>query len=162
MNGPSLPIEFARISRKWPLTLVIYPDASEVQVLWALSVYKILSEAIENLRCREETSTNNIGFICIQNNRSHWHEAHKRILPTIRYWAAKKKFDAVVWTDLCSNFKKKTGNELNEDNIIKYLRNLEGETLCKAKTYICKAPEQIKTKIRLRIIQEFGWHLQKC
>jgi len=31
IDGPLLPIEFARISKKWPLTLVIYPYASEVQ-----------------------------------------------------------------------------------------------------------------------------------
>lgn len=156
-DGPSLPVEFARVSRKWPLTLVIYPDALEVQVLWALSTYKVLSEAVENLRYREETTTNNIGFICIRNNKKRYHKTHRKILSIIQNWAVKKKLDAVIWTDLCSNFKKKVGYKLNEDNVIRYLKTLESEALCRAKEYIFKAPEQIKTKIRNKVLQEFDW-----
>ncbi|MEM2969955.1 MAG: hypothetical protein QXR63_03350 [Candidatus Bathyarchaeia archaeon] len=156
-DGPLLPVEFARISKKWPLTLVIYPGAQEVQVLWALSTYKILSEAIENLRTREETTTNNIGFICIRNNKRKCHETHRKIPAIIQQWAAKKKLDAVIWTDLCSNFKEKTGKEFNEENVIKYLKTLDSEALCKAKEYVSKAPEQIKTQIRNKIMQEFHW-----
>jgi hypothetical protein len=155
-DGPFLPIEFARISKDGRLTLVLYSHASNVQTLWALSAYNDLKQSIENLACREETSKGNIGFANILNNSSHCNTV-PNILPIIQRWAREKKLDAVVWTDLCSNFK-----ELNEDNVIEYLRNLKGETLCKAKTYICKAPKQIKTKIRLRIIQEFGWLPQEC
>lgn len=155
-DGPFLPIELARISKNWPLTFVIYPNASDVEVLWAFSAYKNLGEAIENLRYREETSLRNIGFVCLQNNEKHCWDIHREILPIIECWAVKKSLDAVVWTDLRSNFKEKREKELNEDNVIEYLRNLKGETLCKAKTYICKAPKQIKTKIRNRITQEFG------
>lgn len=159
-DGPFLPIEFARISncisKDGRLTLVLYPCASSVQTLWALSAYNDLDQAIENLACREQTSKGNIGFACILDNSSRC-KTVPNILPIIQCWAREKKLDAVVWTDLRSNFKEKKQKELNEDNVIEYLRNLKGETLRKAKTYICKAPKQIRTKIRHRITQEFGW-----
>ena len=156
-DGPFLPIEFARISKNWPLTLVVYPNASDVQVLWAFSAFKNFGEAIENLRYREGTSLNNIGFVCLQNKNNYCHHAHTKILPPIKCWAANKSIDAVIWTDLCSNFKEKRGKEFNEDNVIEYLRSLNDATRCRAKEYICKAPKQIETKIRGRIAQEFGW-----
>lgn len=155
-DGPFLPIEFARISKDGRLTLVIHPNVSSVQTLWAVSAYNDLGQAIENLACREGTLKDNIGFACILNNSSRC-KTIPNILPIIQCWARERKLDAVVWTDLRSNFKEKTQKELNENNVVEYLRNLKGETLCKAKTYICKAPKQIETKIRLRIIQEFGW-----
>jgi len=155
-DGPFLPIEFARISMDGRLTLVLYPGASRVQTLWALSAYNDLKQAIENLACREKTSMNNIGFVNIMDNSSRCN-AVPNILPTIQCWAREKKLDAVVWTDLPSNFKEEEKKELNEDNVIEYLRTLKGETLHNAKTYICKAPKQTKTKILLRIMQEFGW-----
>jgi hypothetical protein len=157
-DGPFLPIEFARISEKngGRLTLVIHPNTWGVQTLWAISAYDDLNRAIENLACREKTPKCNIGFACILDNSSRC-KSVPNILPIIQCWAKEKKLDAVIWTDLCSNFKKKLGKELNEDNVIEYLRSLNGETKCRAEEYICKVPEQIKTKFRRRIIQELGW-----
>jgi len=155
-DGPFLPIEFVRISKDGRLTLVLHPGAWSVQTLWARSAYNDLKQAIENLACREETKEGNIGFANILNNSSRCSTV-PNILPIIQCWAREKKLDAVVLTDFRSNFKEKTLTEFNEDNVIEYLRNLKGETLRKAKTYICNAPKQIKTKIRHRIILEFGW-----
>jgi hypothetical protein len=155
-DGPFLPIEFARISKDGRLTLVLHPNVSSVQTLWTISAYNDLGQAIEDLACREETSEGNIGFACILDNSSRC-KTVPNILPIIQCWTKEKKLDAVVWTDLCSNFKKKLGKEPNEDNVIEYLRSLKGETRCIAKEYICKAPEQIQTKFRRRIIQELGW-----
>ena len=54
-DGPWLPIEYARKSDDGRLTLVIFPQAAEVQTLWAESTYDTLTEARKNLRSREKT-----------------------------------------------------------------------------------------------------------
>lgn len=158
-DGPFLPIEFARISRGKKLTLVLYPDASDIQTLWAYAAEMDLQQAIENLRERENIPPKyieSIGFVSIPDNRSRCN-----VVPNatnrIRSWAIGKKLDAVVWTDLPSNFPEKTCMKINEDNIIKYLKSLHGEELKRAKDYIEKVPPQIKTKIRRKIEQELGW-----
>lgn len=155
-DGPLLPVEFARVSQDGRLTLVLYPDVSDVPVLWARAAHKDLQQAIDNLRRREGTSTNSIGFLSIPDNRSRY-DVIPDILPRIRCWAKEKGLDAVVWTALPSNFQAKTKMEFNEDNVVKYLRSLKGDALHDAETYVRKAPEQIETKIRNRIRQEFGW-----
>ena len=155
-DGPLLPVEFARISQGGRLTLVLYPYTSEVQTLWAYAAHRDLQQAIEDLRKREETSTNHIGFLSIRDKSSRCNVIQD-ILPHIRHWAEEKGLDAVVWTDLPSNFKAITKMELNEDNVVKYLRTLTGDALKDAETYVRKAPDQIETKIRSRIRQEFRW-----
>lgn len=66
-DGPLLPVEFARVSQDGILTLVLYPDVS---VLWARAAHRDLQQAIDNLRRREGTSTNRIGFLFIPDNCS--------------------------------------------------------------------------------------------
>jgi len=158
-DGPLLPVEFARISKDWRLTLVLYPDASNVQTLWAYADCEDLQEAIDNLANREQTSKNNIGFVSIPDNRSQCNVVPE-ILPRIKLWAKQKELDAVVWTDLPSKFVEKTNMELNENNAVKYLlelKRMDCKAFQKAKEYIRRAPEQIETKFRKRIRQEFGW-----
>jgi len=115
--------------------------------------------ARENLRTREVTLTERIGFATIPRCESGcWGDP--AILERILGWGKKKGLDAVVWTGLKENserFRKKTGMELNEDNIIKYLKSLTGEKLENAREYIQKAPKQIDTKLRRRIQQELSW-----
>jgi hypothetical protein len=73
------------------------------------------------------------------------------ILDKIRSWATKKKLDAVVWTDLPLNFKEEKRKELNENNVIEYLKSLQGKSQQEAIEYIEKAPPQIITRIRPKI-----------
>jgi hypothetical protein len=80
-------------------------------------------------------------------------------LNEIRDWATKKKLDAVVWTDLPSNFKEERRKEFNRNNVIEYLENLPGEKQQKAREYIEKAPSQIMTRMRRIIKKELGWGL---
>ena len=155
-DGPLLPVEFARISKGGRLTLALYPYASDVQTLWAYAAHRDLHQAIEDLRRREGTSTNRIGFLSFPDKRSHCNVIPD-ILPKIERWAKERGLAAVVWTDLPSNFKAITKMELNEDNVVKYLRTVTGDALKDAETYVRKAPEQIETKIWSRIRQEFGW-----
>src|SRR5712691_7390037 len=52
-DGPSLPIEFARISSDRRVTLVIHPGAPDQMTYWALSEFDNVVAARENLRLRE-------------------------------------------------------------------------------------------------------------
>jgi hypothetical protein len=56
-DGPSLPIEFARVSQDGRLTLVIVPGFLPQKTLWALSGCKTMTDAKENLRKREGTKS---------------------------------------------------------------------------------------------------------
>jgi hypothetical protein len=158
-DGPFLPIEFMRLSSGGRITLVIYPTAEEVQTLWVYADFEDLDDAIENLRAREVTLTERIGFATIPDCTSRcWGDLE--ILERILEWGKKKGLDAVVWTGLRENsekFKENTGMEMNEDNIIKYLKSLKGENLEKAREYIQKTPDQINTKLRQRIHKELSW-----
>ncbi|MCK4348512.1 MAG: hypothetical protein KAW47_07835 [Thermoplasmatales archaeon] len=158
-DGPSLPIEFMRLSSGGRITLVLYPGAEEIQTLWIKADFEDLNAAIENLRDRESTLTGWIGFVTLPDCTSSC-QAEPGTLERIQQWAEKKGLDAVVLTDLPENpdkFKKETGMELNDDNIIKYLKSLKNETLEKAREYVKKTPEQINTKLRKRIREELGW-----
>lgn len=155
-DGPFLPVEFARISKDKRLTLVLYPNGDRVQVLWAYGDVNRLEEAIESIRQREGTRQNRIGFISFKEDKAHCQVVPK-ILNEVRSWAIKKNLDAVVWTDLPSNFREKTEKELNRHNVIEYLRSLRSEERKRAREYIEKAPSQVITKIRHKIEQELGW-----
>ena len=123
-DGPYLPVEFARISSGGRLTLVLLPGAEKVQVLWTYMAMDYLEEAIKNLAEREKTpNQNNIGFIDIINSCS-----RSKVIPdvvgTIEELAHKKEIKAVIWTDLSSNFKKKTNTEFTISNAIACLESL--------------------------------------
>ena len=157
-DGPCLPVEFARISGNGRLTLVLYPDADRVQVLWAYAEFNNLYKAVENLRQREGTKQCLIRFDSIKENKNCC-QIVPEILNEIRDWATKKKLDAVVWTDLPSNFKEERRKEFNRNNVIEYLENLPGEKQQKAREYIGEAPSQIMTRMRRIIKKELGWGL---
>lgn len=155
-DGPLMPIEFARISDDKSLTLVLYNGAHDVQTLWVRAVPKDLANAVHDLRRRERTRKENIGFVCIPAGTK-----RSNVIPDawsrIETWAKQKELDAVVWTDLSSNFKRKTGMEFSHDNAVEYLLSLSGEPLIQAKNYVRRAPEQIETDLRKRLKEELGW-----
>lgn len=150
-NGPLFPVEFARISEDGRLTLVLLPDANPIPVLWARMSTKKLNEAIKNLKEREATTEQNIGFINLKSG-----EYRSRIIDTgeIKTWASGMGIHAVIWTDLPSKFGL---NTLNEANIISYLTNLKDEKRVLAEKYIRNTPAQIRTPFRSVIERELGW-----
>jgi uncharacterized protein YdaT len=163
-DGPSLPIEFARVSvsrvsKNRRLTLVLFPSAEKVQVLWNYMDAGDLKEAIENLRKREVPKATNaryIGFAEIDNG-SYRCNVIPDITSNIKQWANEKSIDAVIWTDLPSNFTEKTKTEFTEENVVKYLESLKHDSKERAEEYIRKAPPQIKTKMRKVIEERLGW-----
>ena len=155
-DGPLLPIEYARISETQELTLVLYPEAQNVQTLWAYSALTELDDAIKNLRDREDTSTRRIGYINLIDG-SHSCNAYPEALYIIMSWAEERELDAIIWTDLSENFQDKLGVDFSEDAAIGYLNGLKGKTRDEAKKYIQETPKQVKTHLRPRIKQELKW-----
>ena len=155
-DGPLLPIEYARISGTEELTLVLYPEAEDVETLWAYSAYKDLDKAIENLRYRERTNTVDIGYYNKSDGLSRCN-AVPGALDIIIEWVEEKDTDAVIWTDLQENFKEKMGVDYSEFRAICYLKYLAEIHRNKAKKYIQETPTQVVTHLRPRIKQELGW-----
>lgn len=153
-DGPQLPIEFARVSRDGRLTLVILSSANPVPVLWARMDARNLDEAIKNLKEREETTTDKIGFIDLISDR--YHSGIIEILE-IKTWAQGIDIDAVIWTDLPSNFETKMRKSINKGNIVSYLNSLQGKEKQLAEKYIRNAPVQIRTEFRTHIKKQLGW-----
>jgi len=155
-DGPHLPVEFARVSCDGRLTLVLFPGASKVQVLWAYMDADSLEEAIDNLKEREGTSENRIGFVQVSSGR-HRCNVVPNTIDDIRQWSTEKNIEAIIWTNLQPKFKEKTGTEFTEDNVIKYLKDLRDDMKSEAEKYVRNAPAQIRTRMRELIEQRLGW-----
>ena len=160
-DGPILPIEFSRVSnsRKGALTLVIDPDNGyQNRTKYTLSKRKNPEDAACDLRTREETVIRNIGLIDLEKDyfRGHW----SFIIDKIKLWASEKNLRAVVWTDLPSNYTKKTEKIFDPENAIEYLKSLNDEGQKSLKEYIRNAPANIKTPLRRKISQD-KWFEEK-
>lgn len=148
-DGPILKIEFSRISKRrlGALTLVIDQEhGSPNTVAWCLSNRRNLEDVICDLRCREDTNIEHIGRIEIASQSAL--PSSNKAEDTILSWARSKKFDAVVWTALKSNFKEKTEQAFSVETAIKYLKGLKPEAKVKAAEYVWMAPSFIKTSLR--------------
>ncbi len=150
-GGVVLPIEFARISNDGRLTLVISEQhGTELETYWSLSKYLTLNEAIENLRKREETNLNSIGYVNVKDNLSN-SNLSESLTTKIKDWAISKSVDAAIWTGLKSNFFEKLDQPFSIVNAKDYLDKLEGELRIKAFEYIKKAPILTQTELRIKL-----------
>jgi hypothetical protein len=155
-GGVNLPIEFARISSDGRLTLVITEEYGTcIETYWALSKFSTLNEAINNLQVREGTNKNGIGFVNLIDGKNQ-SKFSKTLIDRISNWAKEKSLDAVIWTDLKSNFSEKQGEEFSFENAEKYLLALNEEKKVKADEYIKKAPDLTMTKLRKRINESYA------
>jgi hypothetical protein len=178
-DGPFLPIEFARISATGPprLTLAIRQDADKVRTLWAQSAHDKLDGAMENLATRENTTSEKIGYVRRGDqpleSRSRLTSiigAHLKATPEapttgdllqhIDWWRSEHQVDAVIWTDLPSNFEESFRNDgqpaaLSGETAVSYLESLRDAAF--AEEYVRRAPPQIRTRIRRHLEKELGW-----
>ena len=146
-DGPSLPVEFARVSRDGRLTLVLNPGAVVVETLWCELDYNSPEGAQAALAGREGCAVHAIGL---------WPgdmPDHRTGAGEIAAWALRQALDAVVWTALRHKFGGRDGEAPgNADEAIKYLMGLRGDALDRARDYVRKAPSQIQTSFRGAVI----------
>ncbi|MFN8326205.1 MAG: hypothetical protein U0T80_10770 [Flavobacteriaceae bacterium] len=158
-DGPILPIEFARISKDGRLTLVITVNGTKIPVLYALSNYQSVEEAVLNLAVREGSGKGSIGsYDKTKDEFSHDVFFKQNILD----WIKDKDIDAVIWTNLGENWniKNEKGEiifQIQPDNRIEYLKEIKGNTSVLAEEYIRRTHPQIQTHFRKLINNELNW-----
>ncbi len=152
LDGPMLPLEFARTSKDGRLTLVLTDGATAVSSLWVELDYADPQSAKAALQGREATGPLSIGL---------WPG------PTPRYavgaveiakWAEAKGLGAVVWTALPPKFGNADGKAPESaQSAVAYLQRLDAEVGTKAREYVVRAPAQVRTAFRVAFEEELGW-----
>jgi hypothetical protein len=163
MDGPTLPLEFSRVSasRADSLTLVLdEQNGSSCTVSHARSSRREPDDAIADLRCREGTTLANIGYYFRDGSRSN--SRSKSALAVIAKWADGKGIDVVTWTDLASNFHSKSSQKCSFTvaAAVAHLQSLPASAKAKAAEYMWRAPHFIDTPLR-RTIQAEPWFKER-
>jgi hypothetical protein len=159
--GPSLRLEFSRVSRDRRLTLVIdEANGAPCTTYAAPHIHTDLDATIENLRMREGMpDASGVGFIdTYDRSRSDiaW-ERHPRAMLDIELWAMRNGYRAVIWTALASNFHEpdKAGVPFSVEAALAYLAALPERALAEALTYIRNAPREIRSALREAVDQRW-------
>ena len=162
-EGPSLRIEFSRISRTrmGALTLVLdYENGEACPVAYALSIRRQPEDTIRDLQDREGTARNNIGcYFADDSTETVCARAHADTQKAVSAWARQRNIDVVVWTGLKPNFEKHGKGEFSVDSAARYVQNLEESAQDEAVRYIRQAPTFVKTPLRRRLESE-SWFLR--
>lgn len=157
-DGPLLPVEFARESGGKRITLVLCPGVPRVRTCWTLLNVPDIESAKQSLGLREYPDAKpkwireNIGFWDQATGASFGLE-----VDTIVAWATERGLAGVVWTNLPCKFNQTSGVMPTAEQVIAYLRALDGGDRLKAEEYVRKSPAQIDTPYRRLIAQELGW-----
>jgi len=159
-DGPSLKIEFSRVSkaRNGALTLVLDTiNGRKCQVAYALSKRKNPDDAICDVRCREGTTLKNVGFHFADKSRNQAGN-QQEVLKAVQNWALKKKIDVVIWTALKSNFKEKSEckKPFSIEAALRHIQALDSQGKAKAAEYVWRAPTFVGTPLR-EALQSQPW-----
>jgi hypothetical protein len=154
-DGAMLPVEFARQSSDGRITLVLVEGFASVPTLWSEFNTRDLLRAREALRQREGISHSRADdFIAC------WRLGENPVSEpdaTISRWAVGKDLEAAVWTNLPAKFARTDGRVPTEDEVIEYLRALQGRARAAAEEYVRRTPGQIATAYRRAIERALGW-----
>jgi len=154
-GGPRIKLEFSRISskRKGALTLVIdAAHGSLTEVSYSISNRKTLSDAICDLRSREETVIKYIHFFDSKSDDNQRRD--DATYEVISSWAKEKKLGAVIWTALRSNFEDVCGVAFSNEAAIRHIQSLDPSAKAKAAEYIWRAPSFVNTSLRSALQRE--------
>jgi hypothetical protein len=155
-GGPTLPIEFSRISGDGRLTLVVDPqNGVPVTTLFARSEFENLNDAIANLRERENNPpTDRIGYVNLlaSTERDYSRRHHPTACDAIKAWSQANDWQAVIWTALVSNFAEKQNQPFTVAAAVAYVANLSGAVKASAMEYLQRAPAEVDTPVRKSII----------
>ncbi len=159
-DGPVLPIEFSRISgvhdKLRYLSLVISPSSNWIMTLFAESIYTDLNNAICNLANRESTAFSAIGYFNFDKSKLN-SRFSSDLFQSLEKWNENKNYNALIWTDLDSNFESIAKRPYTIENVQSYLKSFTIEELKKSIDYIRSAPSQTETQNRSIILN----HLEK-
>ncbi len=155
--GPRLPMEFARISpkRKMGLVLCLDPGDGTGCATHAIRSRRTDPEATRaDLAARERAPLNRIG----------WADAAGRgesrlpeVVDAVAEWCRATGWSGAVWTDLEPNFRETTGADFSVAAGKDYLRGLGAESLPEAVRYIRNAPGTTRTKLRRALAVDPWW-----
>ena len=154
VDGPLLPIEFARQSENDRITLVLVPTHPFVRSLWVPLNVSDLRKAREALRKREDIPKKRA-----EEWISHWDGSQENsdVRRRIELWARALQIDAVVWTGLPPKFKNENGRIPTRDEVVGHLNALAIANRKIAEVYIRMTPRQIDTDYRRHIEAILGW-----
>lgn len=162
-DGPSLPIEFARMSRYDRVTLVLVPQYDRRNgALWALSSCQDLASACENLRSREETALRHIHYATATKQGSWGPDGpdpkSADVGQDVATWlTGKRELDAAIWTGLPPRGFRTDDPEGLANEVVDFLRNRSGDGLRRAKEYVQYTPSSIRTPVREAIERQLCW-----
>ncbi len=138
-----LPLEFSRASDGGfgRLTLVIDPkNGTENRVWIGETTHKNIDSAIKAIREREGSKNPHaIAFINLKSKKTRTSHTPEHIVKRIHEYAKKHNFDAIIWTDLSSNWEELKYCKFTNENVINYFRFLPMDIQLKILTYIYQA-----------------------
>ncbi len=152
-DGPFVAIDFLRQSQDGRMTLVLDEAATPIRSLWAQMDATDLAQAREDLRARESVPKS-AAEKCIGS----WSRGDRSPANMIELdaWAQARGVDHVVWTALLAKFDGEDRTP-TADEVVGYLRDLLGPKRSNAERYIRRAPPQVDTPLRRRIVAELNW-----
>jgi len=118
-----LPIEYSRISdnKIGRLTLVIDELNGSYNNIWYTYLQTLnINKAIKDIKIREKTVKNSIGYINKKSNKMRIGNLSNKIIKNITDWMEEMNIDVVIWTNLQSNFKNVTNNDFSYENAYNY------------------------------------------
>lgn len=152
LDGPALPLEFARTSRDGRLTLVLTAGAPSVPSLWVELDYASAESARGALAGREGCAPHAIGL---------WPgpaPKHSVGADEVAKWAQAKGLDAAVWTALGPKFGEVNGKVPESvEAALAYLKGLGPDAAAAAREYVERAPAQVRTPFRTVFEEQLGW-----
>jgi len=132
---------------------------SPVETFYAMSKRKDPKDALKDLRDREGTTLEKIGFVNLYDGSERGRD--EQSVQDIRAWAMEKKIKFVAWTDLPSHFA-----GFNTATFItaatEHLKSLHPTQLRQALMYILMAPKQTDTRLRRALMEDKWFQAQRA
>lgn len=150
-DGPTVPVEFVRISDGDEVATALCLNAEPVNVFWALLATASLDVACKALREREgipAERVDGVGIMLVDHTTT----------GPLQAWARHKAIDALIWTALPARIASTEGRVPGVEEVINYLQQLNGDKREHARRYIEQVPPQIDTAYRRAIVNALGWH----